>query len=71
MVNAGKVSSVDIGAGVSPPGRAVLGEGIGMGVVGVRGVRGVAGPEWVGEEEKVVEMKEGEGGGRRWLLNSD
>ena len=63
MVNAGKVSSVDSGA-VSPPGRAVDGEGIGMGVVGVRGVRGVVGLEWVDEEEKVVEKKAGEGGGR-------
>jgi hypothetical protein len=70
MVNTGKVSSVDGGAVSLPPGRAVVGEGTGMGVVGVRGVRGVAGPEWVGEEENEVEKKEGEGGGR-WWLNSD
>lgn len=45
MVNAGNVSSVDGGAVSLPPGRAVDGEGRGIGVVGVRGVRGVVGPE--------------------------
>lgn len=45
MLNAGKVSSVDRGAVSLPPGRAVDGEGRGIGVVGVRGVCGVVGLE--------------------------
>jgi hypothetical protein len=69
MVNTGKVSSVDGGAVSLPPGRAVIGEAIGIGVVGVRGVRGVFDPELVGEEAKVVEKKAGDGGGRWWKLD--
>jgi hypothetical protein len=49
-----------MGAGVSA-GRAVMGERGGVGVVGVRGELV---PEFEGEEEKVVEKQEGEGGGR-------